>query len=79
MYGKSLQQDGVGVSNKSKSLDNQEDDICSSNGSQEQYEMPDPSVHPWGGLATTRDGLLTLLECYLCSESLDGLQKVKFI
>ncbi|MBA0558292.1 hypothetical protein Golob_015319, partial [Gossypium lobatum] len=40
-------------------------------------EIQDPSVHPLGGgLTTTRDGSLTLLDYYLCSESLDGLQNV---
>ncbi|XP_024399022.1 uncharacterized protein [Physcomitrium patens] len=29
----------------------------------------DPSVHPWGGLAATRDSMLTVLDCFL-----DGMQ-----
>ncbi|GFZ03675.1 hypothetical protein Acr_16g0002990 [Actinidia rufa] len=41
-----------------------------------QVEVQDPSVHPWGGLTTTRDGSLTLLDCYLYSKSLKGLQNV---
>ncbi|GMH20094.1 hypothetical protein Nepgr_021935 [Nepenthes gracilis] len=41
-----------------------------------QDEPPDPSVHPWGGLTTTKDGALTLLDCYLYSRCLKGLQKV---
>ncbi|KAI7754886.1 hypothetical protein M8C21_026672 [Ambrosia artemisiifolia] len=39
-------------------------------------DVQDPSVHPWGGLTTTRDGTLTLLDCYLCSKYLKGLQNV---
>ncbi|WOH07210.1 hypothetical protein DCAR_0626639 [Daucus carota subsp. sativus] len=36
----------------------------------------DPSIHPWGCLATTRDGALTLLDGYLFSTSLKGIQNV---
>ncbi|MFS7915486.1 hypothetical protein Hanom_Chr02g00165881 [Helianthus anomalus] len=39
-------------------------------------DIQDPFVHPWGGLTTTRDGTLTLLDCYLYSKSLKGLQNV---
>jgi hypothetical protein len=40
-------------------------------------EFQDPSVHPWGGLITCRDGTaLTLMDSYLCSESLKALQNV---
>jgi len=41
-----------------------------------QDEIQDPSVHPWGGLTTTRDGSLTLMDCYLYSKTLKGLQNV---
>ncbi|XAR68627.1 hypothetical protein NMG60_11003818 [Bertholletia excelsa] len=78
MYGKSLQQEGAGgylPCSRQGALKNQKDGdlgttmIC-------QDEVQDPSVHPWGGLTTTRDGLLTLLDCYLYSKSLKGLQIV---
>ncbi|KAM7262442.1 hypothetical protein ACFE04_000125 [Oxalis oulophora] len=39
-------------------------------------EIQDPAVHPWGGLITTRDGSLTILDCYLYSKSLKGLRNV---
>ncbi|KAH9321326.1 hypothetical protein KI387_015965, partial [Taxus chinensis] len=39
-----------------------------------QDDTSDPSVHPWGGLATTRDGVLTLLDCFLIGTSLETLQ-----
>nr|KYP38106.1 hypothetical protein KK1_040671 [Cajanus cajan] len=39
-------------------------------------EIQDPTVHPWGGLTTTREGSLTLMDCYLYSKSLKGLQIV---
>ncbi|KAG6743897.1 hypothetical protein POTOM_052601 [Populus tomentosa] len=78
MYVKSLQQEGGGghiPCNRLEASKNLND--CGShvpNGCQE--ETQDPSVHPWGGLTTTRDGSLTLLTCYLFSKSLKGLQNV---
>lgn len=80
MYGKSLQQDGaVGhlPCNRSMALKNQNDSgAIVTNGSLD--DIPDPSVHPWGGLTTTRDGSLTLLDCYLYSKSLKVLQNVSY-
>ena len=79
MYGKSLQHEGaVGrlpcgrVGGASK--DQMNGGMCTPPVCQD--ETQDPSVHPWGGLTTTRDGALTLLDCYLCSKSLKGLQNV---
>ncbi|XP_021281831.1 uncharacterized protein LOC110414752 [Herrania umbratica] len=78
MYGKSLQQEGIAANlhyNRSGVSKNLSDGgLSMTNGSQD--EIQDPSVHPWGGLTTTRDGSLTLLDCYLCSKSLKGLQNV---
>ncbi|KAE8713155.1 putative protein kinase [Hibiscus syriacus] len=78
MYGKSLQLEGVAGNlhhNRSGVPKNGIDGGLSvTNGTQD--EIQDPSVHPWGGLTTTRDGSLTLLDCYLCPKSLKGLQKV---
>ncbi|CAK8543392.1 unnamed protein product [Lathyrus sativus] len=78
MYGKSLPQEGVGAQfpcNKLGALKKQ------TNGGSSfitgcQDEIPDPSMHPWGGLTTTREGSLTLMTCYLYSKSLKGLQTV---
>nr|XP_043631452.1 uncharacterized protein LOC122602907 [Erigeron canadensis] len=78
MYGKSLQQEGVvgqvscngHRASKSKPIE----DTCLI--SKCDDDIQDPSVHPWGGLTTTRDGTLTLLDCYLYSKSLKGLQNV---
>lgn len=76
MYGKSLlQQEGNGTGNrlgtsKSKIVE----DVCLTNGCND--DVQDPSVHPWGGLTTTRDGMLTLLDCYIHSKYLKGLQTV---
>ncbi|KAJ4906622.1 Uncharacterized protein Rs2_10280 [Raphanus sativus] len=39
-------------------------------------ELQDPGVHLWGGLTATRDGLLTVLDCYLYAKSFKGLQNV---
>ncbi|KAJ7543153.1 hypothetical protein O6H91_09G027200 [Diphasiastrum complanatum] len=36
----------------------------------------DPCVHPWGGLAVTRDSLLTVMDCFLDGMPLEALQKV---
>ncbi|KAK7396313.1 hypothetical protein VNO78_17229 [Psophocarpus tetragonolobus] len=78
MYGKSLQQEGVDahfLCNRSgglRKLNNDGSIII--NGCQD--EIQDPSIHPWGGLTTARDGSLTLMSCYLYSKSLKGLQIV---
>ncbi|KAG6694022.1 hypothetical protein I3843_09G028700 [Carya illinoinensis] len=78
MYGKSLQQEGAGghlLCNRqgaSKTQNNGGSSITQGC----QDEMQDPSVHPWGGLITTRDGSLTLMDCYLYAKSLKGLQNV---
>ncbi|KAK7336669.1 hypothetical protein VNO77_17215 [Canavalia gladiata] len=78
MYGKSLQQEGVDAHfpcSRPGDLKKQNNDGSSIiNGCQD--EIQDPSVHPWGGLTTTRDGSLTLMNCYLYSKSLKGLQIV---
>ncbi|KAE8674283.1 metal tolerance protein 4 [Hibiscus syriacus] len=78
MYGKSLQQEGVagGLHYNRPGVAKYNSDGGSSitNGSKDENQ--NPSVHPWGGLTTSRDGLLTLLDCYLCSKSLKSLQNV---
>ncbi|GMI63320.1 hypothetical protein like AT3G58050 [Hibiscus trionum] len=78
MYGKSLQQEGLAGSlhynRPGVTINNSDGGLSMTNGSQD--EIQNPSVHPWGGLTTNRDGSLTLLDCYLCSESLKGLQNV---
>ncbi|GFQ04352.1 hypothetical protein PHJA_002579100 [Phtheirospermum japonicum] len=76
MYGKSLQQDAAVSPYSVKATDYQNDDtdLCMANGC--QGDVRDPSVHPWGGLTTARNGTLTLLDCYLYSNSLKGLQNV---
>ncbi|KAL9240177.1 hypothetical protein vseg_014425 [Gypsophila vaccaria] len=78
MYGKSLQHEGGGGKLLSHRLDvskNQGNGVTSPT-EVCQDETQDPSVHPWGGLITTRDGALTLLDSYLYSKSLKGLQNV---
>lgn len=80
MYGKSLQQEGTCnhgsfnrlITSKVQSVEN----VSLTNGGND--EVQDPSVHPWGGLTTTRDGTLTLLDCYIYSKYLKGLQNVHF-
>ncbi|KAI3826345.1 hypothetical protein L1987_00392 [Smallanthus sonchifolius] len=78
MYGKSLQQDGMfgqgsgnrSVTSKSQTVEN----VCLTTGCND--DVRDPSVHPWGGLTTTRDGTLTLLDCHVYSKHLKGIQNV---
>ncbi|XP_008797903.1 uncharacterized protein LOC103712958 isoform X1 [Phoenix dactylifera] len=70
MYAKSLQLEGAGMHlpNKmgaSKILNDSELD-----------EVQDPAVHPWGGLIATKDGILTLLDCFTYAKSLKTLQNV---
>ncbi|KAJ3674085.1 hypothetical protein LUZ60_006077 [Juncus effusus] len=64
MYGKSLQHHHEGNS-VNLYMDQEDDDVAQ-----------DPAVHPWGGLAATKDGLLTLLDCFINSRSLTPLQNV---
>ncbi|KAL2501547.1 hypothetical protein Fot_35395 [Forsythia ovata] len=73
MFGKSLQQDVAG-GNCSIRANKSDSDLCMINGRLDDAQ--DPSIHPWGGLTTARDGTLTLLDCYLYSKSLKGLQNV---
>ena len=78
MYGKSLQPEGASGHLPCPSqgtLKNRNDGDFGMT-TECQVEVQDPSVHPWGGLTTTRDGSLTLLDCYLYSKSLKGLQNV---
>lgn len=78
LYGKSLQHEGAGgqlpCSRLGISKDQMNGGMCTTPIC--QHETQDPSVHPWGGLITTRDGALTLLDCFLYSKSLKGLQNV---
>lgn len=76
MYGKSLQLEGASghLPRAGASRDQIDDESSTVNGCQD--EIQDPSVHPWGGLMTTREGSLTLMDCYLYSKSLKGLQNV---
>ncbi|XP_075511364.1 uncharacterized protein LOC142547135 [Primulina tabacum] len=75
MYGKSLQQVASGGQCCVEFTGNQTDDeLHIANRCHD--DSIDPSVHPWGGLTTAKDGTLTLLNCYLCSKSFKGLQNV---
>jgi hypothetical protein len=38
-----------------------------------QDDTEDPSLHPWGGLAATRDSMLTVLDCFLDGTPLEVL------
>lgn len=69
MYGKSSQQEFVGGCFPRKPTV----EVLADN---ESDNLQDPSMHPWGGLATTKDGVLTLLDCFICSSSPDVIHKV---
>ncbi|CAI9761128.1 unnamed protein product [Fraxinus pennsylvanica] len=73
MYGKTMQQDFAG-GNCSIRANKSDSDLCMKNGRPDDAQ--DPSIHRWGGLTAARDGTLTLLDCYLYSKSLMGLQNV---
>ncbi|CAN4118445.1 unnamed protein product [Withania somnifera] len=78
MYGKSLQHEDAGAHRHCSRVGTLKDqcngELRATTGS--ECDVQDPSVHPWGGLATTRDGMLTLLDCFLYAKSLKGLQNV---
>ena len=69
IYGKSLQQEASDIGCPRTSTESR---ITQG----EQDGAQDPSVHPWGGLSTTKDGILTLLDCFIKAKSLRVLQNV---
>jgi len=69
IYGKSLQQEASDIGLLRTSTESR---ITQG----EQDGAQDPSVHPWGGLSTTKDGVLTLLDCFIKAKSLQVLQNV---
>ncbi|KAL6000888.1 hypothetical protein ACLOJK_006615, partial [Asimina triloba] len=78
MYGKSLQQEGGSgyFPNRLGTSRDWVDDELESVTPCGQDDSHEPSVHPWGGLAATKDGMLTLLDCFLDGKSLRALQNV---
>ncbi|XP_010257520.1 PREDICTED: uncharacterized protein LOC104597588 isoform X2 [Nelumbo nucifera] len=63
-------------SSRAGALRNQNDGVLNIMPSCCQDDIQDPSVHPWGGLAATRDGILTILDCFIEAKSLKPLQNV---
>ncbi|KAJ7546306.1 hypothetical protein O6H91_08G034700 [Diphasiastrum complanatum] len=78
MYGKSLQGGGqVRGCSDSQTCCNRypmENEIGASSITFD--DTKDPSVHPWGGLAVTRDSMLTVMDCFLDGMPLEVLQNV---
>ncbi|KAL6648511.1 hypothetical protein ACP70R_012735 [Stipagrostis hirtigluma subsp. patula] len=68
-YGKSLQQEVSDIGRLSTTVES----MIMQGG---QDGAQDPSVHPWGGLSTTKDGILTVLDCFIKAKSLQVLQNV---
>lgn len=77
LYGKSLQQEGLGM--HLPSTTGTSDSHLKVGELDDVQEQQDPSVHPWGGLTTTRDGILSLLDCFITAKSLRTLQNVSGI
>ncbi|XP_008660362.1 uncharacterized protein [Zea mays] len=69
IYGKSLQQEASDIGHLRTAIE-----LRITHG--EQDGAQDPSIHPWGGLSTTKDGFLTLLDCFIKAKSLRVLQNV---
>ncbi|KAF8718532.1 hypothetical protein HU200_025307 [Digitaria exilis] len=69
IYGKALQQEASGTGRLRTTTETR-----ITRGDQDGAQ--DPSVHPWGGLSTTKDGVLTLLDCFIKTKSLRVLQNV---
>ncbi|CAD6202777.1 unnamed protein product [Miscanthus lutarioriparius] len=69
IYGKSLQQEASDIGCLRTATESR---ITQG----EQEGAQDLSVHPWGGLSTTKDGVLTLLDCFIKAKSLRVLQNV---
>ncbi|KAF9588244.1 hypothetical protein IFM89_008656 [Coptis chinensis] len=77
MYGKSQQLEGGHVANGRMSSVSSESDVgVTTKISVCEDDSQDPSVHPWGVLIATREGILTLLDCFLEAKSLKALQNV---
>ncbi|TVU14759.1 hypothetical protein EJB05_38295 [Eragrostis curvula] len=69
LYGKSLQQEASDIDLSRQTAESRVKQV-------EQDEAQNPSVHPWGGLSTTKDDILTLVNCFIKAKSLDVLQNV---
>ncbi|CAN6465341.1 unnamed protein product [Victoria cruziana] len=77
VYGKSLQQENERNFNRKSPGCRNKNGYGSTRASLHCHDdAHDPLVHPWGGLVATRDGTLTLLNCFLDGPSLDTLQNV---
>ncbi|URE07425.1 hypothetical protein MUK42_20178, partial [Musa troglodytarum] len=68
-YGKSLQQEDPSFQQSDRA------GTCQSQNNND-FEVLDPSLHPWGGLTTTKHGILTVLDYFMCARSLKTLQNV---
>lgn len=76
-YGKNLQAGLLGYRSGSGACNKHLSEVgINGEKSSLQDETRDPSVHPWGGLAATRDSMLTVLDCFLDGTPLEVLQNV---
>ncbi|XP_074582674.1 uncharacterized protein LOC141838938 [Curcuma longa] len=69
-YGKSTHQEGSDFQPSDRAGN------CQSQNCSDIDEVQDPSLHPWGGLTTTKHGILTVLDCFVRARSLKPLQNV---
>ncbi|KAG6473393.1 hypothetical protein ZIOFF_067309 [Zingiber officinale] len=67
-YGKSMQQEGSGFQLSDKAGN------CQSQDRSHIDEVQDPSLYPWGGLTTTKHGILTVLDCFVRARCLIVLE-----
>lgn len=76
-YGKNLQAGLLGYGNGSVACNKHLSEVGAVGANPSlQDDTRDPSVHPWGGLAATRDSMLTVLDCFLDGTPLEVLQNV---
>ncbi|CAM6129905.1 unnamed protein product [Calypogeia fissa] len=77
-YGKNLQAGRLGYGNGSGACNKHLSEV-GTNGEKSslQDETRDPSVHPWGGLAATRDSMLTVLDCFLDGTPLEVFESAR--
>ncbi|KAL3687013.1 hypothetical protein R1sor_013322 [Riccia sorocarpa] len=77
-YGKSLQAGLLGYSNGSAGCNKHLSEVGAVGANSSlQDDTRDPSVHPWGGLAATRDSMLTVLDCFLDGTPLEVFESAR--
>ncbi|OAE26933.1 hypothetical protein AXG93_4413s1170 [Marchantia polymorpha subsp. ruderalis] len=77
-YGKNLQAGLLGYGNGSVACNKHLSEVGAVGANPSlQDDTRDPSVHPWGGLAATRDSMLTVLDCFLDGTPLEVFESAR--